>query len=125
MFYILSKDGKPLMPTKRYRHIKQLIKDGKAVKISSKPFVVQLLYDTPNVTQSLTIGVDPGRTNIGTAVVDKEGTPVFEAELVTRNREIPKLMKSRSQNRRKHRNYGRRKKRIRRAVKANTTTKKL
>ena len=124
MFYILSKDGKPLMPTKRYRHIKQLIKDGKAVKISSKPFVVQLLYDTPNVTQSLTIGVDPGRTNIGTAVVDKEGTPVFEAELVTRNREIPKLMKSRSQNRRKHRDYGRRKKRIRRAAKANTTTKK-
>ncbi len=124
MFYIISKDGKPLMPTSRYRHIKQLIKEGKAKKISSKPFIVQLLYETEDKTQPLICGVDPGRTNIGLSVITEDGKPVFEAQLITRNREIPKLMRERKANRRKHRSYGRRKRRFRRAVKNGSTTKK-
>ena len=42
MVYIVNKNGEPLMPSTRYRHIKELIKNGLAKKISSKPFVVQL-----------------------------------------------------------------------------------
>lgn len=124
MFYILNKNGEPLMPSARYRHIKNLIKEGKAVKVSSRPFVVRLLYETPNITQPIVLGIDPGRTNIGLSAVTESGTPVFEAELVTRNKQIPKLMKERAASRRKHRNYGRRKRRIRRAIKAGTTTQK-
>lgn len=52
MFYILNKEGQPLMPSKRYRHIKNLIKSGLAKKISSKPFTVQLLYDCPMVNRT-------------------------------------------------------------------------
>ena len=124
MFYILNNKGEPLMPTTRYRHIKKLIREGKAVKISSYPFVVKLLYKTPNETEPLTCGIDPGRTNIGIAVVKEDGTPVFEAELVTRNKEVPKGMKVRKGFRQQHRSYKRRKKRIRRAVAAGTTTPK-
>ena len=79
MFYILNKDGQPLMPSKRYRHIKNLIKSGLAKKISSKPFTVQLLYDCPNGKQNLILGIDPGRTNIGATVVRDTGEPVFSA----------------------------------------------
>lgn len=64
MVYIVNKNGEPLMPSTRYRHIKELIKNGLAKKISSKPFVVQLLYETDNITQPLIMGIDPGRTNI-------------------------------------------------------------
>lgn len=46
MFYILNPNGEPLMPTSRYRHIKELINQGKAVKVSSKPFVAKLLHST-------------------------------------------------------------------------------
>ena len=124
MFYILNSKGEPLMPTTRYRHVKNLIREGKAIKISSYPYAVKLLYETPNKTQPLTCGIDPGRTNIGIAVVKEDGTPVFEAELVTCNKEVPKRMKKRNGFRQQHRFYKRRKKRIRRAVAAGTTTPK-
>ena len=52
MIYIISKNGKPLMPSKRYRHVKKMIREGKATKISSKPFVVKLNYDTPEIVQT-------------------------------------------------------------------------
>lgn len=124
MFYILNNKGEPLMPTTRYRHIKNLIREGKAVKIKSYPFTAKLLYETPNETQLLTCGINPGRTNIGIAVVKEDGTPVFGAELVTRNKEVPKRMKERKGFRQRHRLCKRRRKRIRRAVAAGTTTPK-
>ena len=65
MVYILNSKEEPLMPTKRYRHIKNLIRDGKAVKVSNRPYVVKLLYETPNKTQPLTCGIDPGRRSAG------------------------------------------------------------
>lgn len=124
MFYILNKDGQPLMPSKRYRHIKNLIKSGLAKKISSKPFTVQLLYDCPNGKQNLILGIDPGRTNIGATVVRDTGEPVFSAQVTTRNKDIPKLMAERKAFRMAHRNLGRRKVRCRRAKAAGTLSPK-
>lgn len=124
MFYILNKDGQPLMPSKRCRHIKNLIKSGLAKKISSKPFTVQLLYDCPNGKQNLILGIDPGRTNIGATVVRDTGEPVFSAQVTTRNKDVPKLMAERKAFRMAHRNLGRRKVRCRRAKAAGTLSPK-
>ena len=67
--YVLNKDGKPLMPTTRCGHVRRLLKEQKAQVVTSKPFTIQLLYETDDVVQPLYLGIDPGRTNIGVAVV--------------------------------------------------------
>lgn len=93
--YILSKDGKPLMPTTRCGHVRVLLKTKKARVVQTVPFVIRLNYETEDIVQSLVIGVDPGRTNIGMAVVREDGECVFSAQVNTRNKQIPKLMKAR------------------------------
>ena len=118
--YVLNKDGKPLMPTTRGGHVRHLLKEQKARVVRSKPFTIQLLYAADDVVQPLYLGIDPGRTNIGVAVVKANGTAVFTAHLETRNKEIPKLMKKRKESRRARRTNGRRYRRQRRA-KANGT----
>ena len=90
--YVLNKDGKPLMPTTRGGHVRHLLKEQKARVVRTKPFTIQLLYETNDVVQPLYLGIDPGRTNIGVAVVKADGTAVFIAHLETRNKEIPKLV---------------------------------
>ena len=116
--YVLNKEGKPLMPTTRYCHVRILLKQKKARVVGMNPFTIKLNYDTPDVTQDLILGIDPGRTNIGVTAVKEDGTSLFSAELSTRNKEIPKLMQKRAEFRRQHRKH-RREKRQRRAVKAN------
>lgn len=77
--YVLNKDGKPLMPTTRGEHVRHLLKEQKARVVRTKPFTIQLLYETDDVVQLLYLGIDPGRTNIGVAVVKTDGTAVFTA----------------------------------------------
>ena len=45
-------------------------------------------------------GIDPGRTNIGVSVVNKNAEPVFSAVVETRNKDIKKLMDERRAHRR-------------------------
>ena len=108
IIYVRSASGKPLMPTRRKRHITKLLNTGKARIVSKIPFVVQLRYETDEVTQPLYGGMDPGRTNIGTAVMDENGTVVYRDHLETRNKDIPGLMR----NRRQHRQASRRGERL-------------
>lgn len=123
--YVLSKTGKPLMPTTRCGHVRILLKQKKARVVSLKPFTIQLLYDCEEGTQPIVLGIDPGRTNIGLSAVRKDtGEAVFTAQMETRNKEIPKLMKDRRAFRRKHRSYGRRKVRQRRASAHDTNSPK-
>jgi hypothetical protein len=94
--YVIDKDKKPLMPTTRCGHIRILLKTGKAKVVKTRPFTVQLTYDvTNNRENKLFLGIDPGRTNIGISVVKENGEAVFEGELLTRNKDIPKLMAER------------------------------
>ena len=93
--YVLSRDGSPLMPTLRRHHVEKLLRRGKARVVEHVPFVIQLMYDSPCVTQPLYGGTDPGRTNIGNAVVDGSGTVVYKDHVTTRNKEIAKLMAER------------------------------
>ena len=118
--YVLSASGKPLMPTTRCGHVRILLKEKKARVVERKPFTIQLAYETEGVTQPLYLGIDPGRTNIGAAVVREDGECVFTAQLTTRNKDIPKLMKARKQYRMAHRRLKRRCKRQRRAKAAGT-----
>ena len=97
--YVRSASGKPLMPTKRKRHITKLLNTGKARIVSKVPYIVQLKYETEEKTQPLYGGTDPGRTNIGNAVTDENGNAVYRDHLETRNEDVPKLMKERRQHR--------------------------
>ena len=93
--YVQAKDGTPLMPTKRHRHVQKLLKHGRAYVVEHVPFVIRLKYDGPKNVRPLFGGTDPGRTNIGNAVVTADGTVVYKDHVTTRNREIAKLMKNR------------------------------
>ena len=97
--YVLDEDGYPLMPTRRQGHVRRLLNKGKARIVSHVPFVIQLKYKSPGIVQPLIGGTDPGRTNIGEAVLKPDGTIVYKAKVITRNREVPRLMKERRQHR--------------------------
>lgn len=122
--YVLSKNGKPLMPTTRCGHVRILLKEKKARVVERYPFTIQLTYETEEQTQPLILGIDPGRTNIGAATITENGESVFIAQLVTRNKDVPKLMKERKQYRMAYRRLKRRSKRQRRAKAAGTTSPK-
>ena len=119
--YVLDKDGNPLMPTKRFGHVRKLLDAKLAKPVSTKPFVIRLLYESTKYTQPLYGGTDPGRTNIGAAVVNQKGDVVYAANIVSRNQQIPKLMATRADHRRASRR-GERLRRKRRAKKHGTTT---
>jgi len=72
MVYIISKSGKPLMPTKRHGKVAYLLKSGKAKVVKREPFTIQLLYDTTEHIQSVNLGIDTGYSNIGFSVVTEK-----------------------------------------------------
>ena len=120
--YVLSRDGSPLMPTLRRHHVEKLLRRGKARVVEHVPFVIQLMYDSPCVTQPLYGGTDPGRTNIGNAVINSKGTVVYKDHVTTRNKEVARLMAERRQHRQASRR-GERLARKRLANKLGTTMK--
>lgn len=94
--YVLAPDGKPLMPTQRHGHVLKLLQRGKARIAEHIPFTIQLKYTTPGITQPLFGGTDPGRTNIGNAVLSENGIVVYKDKVETRNKDIPRLMAERA-----------------------------
>jgi hypothetical protein len=68
MVYVISKDGKVLMPT-RPSKARKLLKQGKATVKRVKPFTIQLTYETTTYTQPVTLGMDSGYSHIGFSVV--------------------------------------------------------
>lgn len=55
--YVLSKDGKPLMPTKRFGKVRRILKEGKAIVVSRRPFQIQLTYESTTYTQEIVLKV--------------------------------------------------------------------
>lgn len=51
--YVRGKSGKEITPTTRCGHVRRLLREGKAKVVSTKPFTIQLLYDTDEVINSL------------------------------------------------------------------------
>ena len=120
--YVLGIDGKPQMPTNRKVRIRSLFKSGRAKIVDTVPFTIRLLYENDAVLQPITIAEDPGRTNIGAAVLTQLGDLVFSAVVETRNKSIKKLMTDRKAHRHASRR-GERKARQRLAKKHGSMTK--
>lgn len=100
--YVISKDGKPLMPTTPAR-ARKMLKAGKAKCIRRTPFTIKLLNDTTTYTQKMTLGIDTGSGKIGSAVVSNDGDVMYLSEVEIRN-DIADKMKQRLKYRRNRRN---------------------
>lgn len=93
MVYILNHNGQPLMPTERNGKVRRLLKDNKAKVVKRCPFTIQLLYDTTEFTQPITLGIDAGSKTIGISASTEE-KELYSAEVVLRN-DIVDLLSSR------------------------------
>ena len=90
MVYVLNRDGEPLMPTDRHGKVRRLLKEEKAKVVRREPFTIQLLYETTNYTQDITLGVDAGSKHIGlSASTDKK--ELFAADVELRTDIVDKL----------------------------------
>ncbi len=102
MVYVINSNGQPLMPTKRYGNVRRMLRSGRAKVVRRCPFTIQLLYETTQFTQEVSLGVDAGSKNIGlSATTEKE--VLFEAETELRS-DIVELIASRREFRRGRRN---------------------
>ncbi len=103
--YVLNKDGIPLMPTKRRGWVRKLLKRGEAKVIRREPFTIQLLYETGDVVQECTLGVNVGSKIAGVGVVGKREV-LYQSEVKLRDD-----IKEKMDDRREHRKFRRKRKR--------------
>ena len=68
LVYVISQNGKPLMPTTPAR-ARKMLRDGRAKCIRRTPFTIKLLYETTTYTQPITLGVDTGSSKMGSAAI--------------------------------------------------------
>lgn len=106
MVYVLSKSGEPLMPTERRGRVRHLLKTGQAKVVRKTPFTIQLLYDTTEYVQPVTLGVDAGSQHIGVSATTEDKV-LFEADVEPRN-DIVENLSTRREARRARRNRKRR-----------------
>ena len=102
MVYVINKNGQPLMPTENHAKVRVLLKSGKAKVVKKCPFTIQLLYDSTNHTQKVTLGVDSGSRHIGISATTKDKV-LFEADVELRN-DIVDLLSTRRELRHSRRN---------------------
>ena len=102
MVYVLNKGGQPLMPTERHGKVRRLLKTSKAKVIKRCPFTIQLLCDTTDFVQNITLGIDAGSKHIGVSATTKNKV-LFESDVELRN-DIVKLLSTRREVRRSRRN---------------------
>lgn len=84
MVYVISKEGKPLMPCSN-AIARLLLKSGKAKVKRREPFTIKLTHETTSYTQELVLGVDTGSGTFGTAVSKSNGDIVYMSEVIVRN----------------------------------------
>lgn len=102
MVYVINKNGQPLMPTENHAKVRVLLKSGKAKVVKKCPFTIQLMYDSTNHTQKVTLGVDSGSRHIGISATTKDKV-LFEADVELRN-DIVDLLSTRRELRHSRRN---------------------
>lgn len=84
MVYVLSKTGQPLMPTENHAKVRVLLKQQKAKIVHRCPFTIQLLYDSTDYTQPVSLGIDAGSRHIGVSATT-ETKVLYEADVTLRN----------------------------------------
>lgn len=102
MVYVLNQDGQPIMPTSNHAKVRILLKEGKAKVVYRCPFTIQLMYDSTNYTQEVSLGIDAGSKHIGVSATTKDMV-LYEADAELRN-DIVDSLSIRRQNRRTRRN---------------------
>ena len=102
MVYVLSKNEQPLMPTERCGKVYRLLKQNKAKVVKRCPFTIQLLYETEENVQPVSLGIDAGSKVIGVSATT-ETKVLYEAEVELRN-DISKNLATRLEFRRARRN---------------------
>lgn len=102
MVYVLNLNGEPLMPTNRHGKVRRLLRDSKAKVVKKSPFTIQLLYETSNFKQDISLGVDSGSKHIGLSSTTTDEV-LFEADVELRN-DIVDLISTRREFRRSRRN---------------------
>ncbi len=95
MVYVLSKTGKPLMPTARHGWVRRCMRDGKVKVVKRFPFTIQLTYRSEDAVQPLTLGQDLGFGTVGVSVTS-ETNEVFAAEYKIRTDVSEKVTERRS-----------------------------
>lgn len=107
LVYVLDINGLPLMPTKRFKKVRQLREKKLAKVVSYDPFTIQMLYDVGKEKQELTIGIDSGTSHIGASVVNGKGNDLFSATFNTNTLAIKKGMEDRANHRKTRRRFKR------------------
>ena len=101
MVYVISKNGKPLMPCENVV-ARLLLKEGKAKVKRKCPFTIQLKCDSTEYTQEVVLGQDTGSKHIGTACV-ADNKVLYQSQVELRT-DIKSKMEGRRQARRFRRN---------------------
>ena len=86
--YVLSIEGKPLMPCKQAK-ARKLLESKKAVVVKLYPFTIKLTFECENQVQAVELGIDSGYQNIGySCVTDKKeltcGTLILDGKTSSR-----------------------------------------
>ena len=98
MIYVISREGNPLMPTRRNAHVRRLLDQGRATVVALAPFTIRLAYGTEDGVQPVSLGVDAGTAHIGlSACSDKH--ELFKAEVQLRTDIVDNLATRRAQRR--------------------------
>ena len=82
--FVISKNGKRLMPTTRFGHVRHLLKDGRAKIYCRKPFTIKLLYEGTENVQDLELCIDTGAQHIGISLKSNK------RELISEQRDLLK-----------------------------------
>ena len=101
MVYVISIEGRPLMPCKEAK-ARKLLKQNTAKIYKREPFTIQLLFECENQTQDITLGVDAGSKHIGLSATTNS-KELYSADVELRN-DIVKLLSARREGRRTRRN---------------------
>ena len=101
MVYVLSHTGEALMPTERHGKVRRLLRDGLAHVVRRTPFTIRLDYETTDLTQPVTLGVDAGTSHVGLSATT-ESKELFSAEASLRT-DITGLLSARLEARRTRR----------------------
>ena len=91
--YVLSKSGKPLMPTKRLGKVRHMLKDGNAKVVQRTPFTIQLTYESKEFTQDISLGVDAGSKTVGLSATTDEDE-LYASNVILRN-DVVRLLSDR------------------------------
>jgi hypothetical protein len=101
LVYVQDKNGRLLMPIKRFGAVRRWLKSGRARIVRREPFTIRLLDRNSGYTQRLKAGVDLGTAHVGVSVVsDKQ--EVFAGEFKLRT-DVSRLLTERRIHRRNRR----------------------